>query len=176
MAPVFFEKKIAAADFRELLCANGTKCALNEYGFDVGSNPTDSGSFFFPALSLFCGVRPAQEQRCFEVGNTDISTPILKMMPIMEKDWIPSTVVIRLSCGRYFSVIVKIKDSRLNLHSLRLSIWERMRWSFSACSSHISPSTAASTCSSAAFMRFVWKPETSVIFSAGEIREIPAVT
>ena len=46
-------------------------------------------------------------------------------------------------------------------------MWERMMRSFSACSSHISPSTAASTCSLVAFMPFVRKPETSVIFSDG---------
>ena len=123
-----------------------------------------------PALSLFCGVSPAQEQRCFEVGNTDISTPISEIMPIAAKDWIPGADITRLNWGRYFSAVDRIRDSRLSLHSSRLSMWERMMRSFSACSAHISPSTAASTCSSVAFMPLVRKPEISVIFSVGSSR------
>ncbi len=41
--------------------------------------------FFLQAISLFCGVRPAHEQRCLEVGNTDISTPLSESFPIAAK-------------------------------------------------------------------------------------------
>ena len=62
---------------------------------------------------------------------------------------------------------ILLSDSRSSLHSWRLSMWERMMRSFSACSAHISPSTAASNCSLAAFIPFVRKEETSIIFSDG---------
>ena len=78
--------------------------------------------FFFPALSLFCGVRPAQEQRCLDEGNTDISTPISEIIPIAAKLWIPGTVETRSICGIYFSATVRIKDSTFSLHSSRLSM------------------------------------------------------
>jgi hypothetical protein len=48
--------------------------------------------FSFPALSLFCGTNPAQEHRCFAVGNTDISTLISEIIEIAEINWIPGTV------------------------------------------------------------------------------------
>lgn len=56
---------------------------------------------------------------------------------------IPSAVITRLSWGRYFSAMVRIRESRSALHNSRLSMWERMMRSFSACSTHISPSAAA---------------------------------
>lgn len=58
-----------------------------------------------------------------------------------------------------------MRDSRLSLHSSRLSMWERIMWNFSACSTHISPSTEDRTCSSIAFIPLVWKEDTSEIFS-----------
>ena len=87
------------------------------------------------------------------------------MMPIAARDWIPGTVITRLSLGRYFSAVARIRESKLALQNARLSIWERMMRSFSACWTHISPSTAARSCSLVAFMPLVRKPETSVIFS-----------
>src|SRR5574344_222359 len=78
--------------------------------------------FFFPALSLFCGVRPAQEQRCFEDGNTDISAPISESTPIAAKERIPGTVEMRLICGIYFSATERIKDSVFRRQSSRLSM------------------------------------------------------
>ena len=61
---------------------------------------------------MFCGVRPAQEHRCFEVGNTDISTPISEITPIEAKVWIPCTVVTRtleLSRGIFAEICEKLK-------------------------------------------------------------------
>lgn len=72
----------------------------------------------------------------------------------------------KVELRKIFFAVDRIMDSRLSLHSSRLSMWERMMRSFSACSSHISPSTVASICSLVAFMPLVRKLETSVIFSA----------
>jgi hypothetical protein len=38
-----------------------------------------------PALSLFCGVSPAQEHRCLEELKTDISLPISPIIAIAVK-------------------------------------------------------------------------------------------
>ena len=97
MSAAFFECKIAIADFREFFSTNRAERTLHQQGLDIGPGSADSGGFLFSAFSLFCGVSPAQEQRCFEVGNTDISTPISEMMPIAAKDWIPGAVITRLS-------------------------------------------------------------------------------
>ena len=86
-----FESQVAITDFRELLGTNGTERTLNKQWLDVSTGSTDSGGF------LLCGVSPAQEQRCFEVGNTDISTPISEIMPIAAKDWIPGAGITRPS-------------------------------------------------------------------------------
>ena len=67
------------------LASNGAESALKRAAADIGPARLILVVFFFPALSLFCGVRPAHEQRCFEVGNTDISTPISEMIPIAAK-------------------------------------------------------------------------------------------
>ena len=56
---------------------------------------------------------------------------ISEMIPIVAKDWISGTVVTRLRWERHFSAVDRISDSRLALHSSRLSIWERMMRSFS---------------------------------------------
>ena len=73
----------------------------------------------------------------------------------------------KVSCGRYFSAAERTNDSRLALHSSRMSMWERMMRSFSACSAHISPSTVARTSSLVEFMPLVRKTDTSVIGSSG---------
>ncbi len=41
--------------------------------------------FFFPALSLFCGVSPVQEYTCLEEGKTGISGPISASIAIAVK-------------------------------------------------------------------------------------------
>ena len=38
--------------------------------------------FFFPALSLLVGVRPAHEHKCFAEGKASMFTPISEMIPI----------------------------------------------------------------------------------------------
>ena len=96
VAPPLFQCEVTAADFRELFGTNGVKCALNKQGLDIGPARLILVVFLFPALSLFCGVSPAQEQRCFEVGNTDISTPISEITPMAEKAWIPGAVATML--------------------------------------------------------------------------------
>ena len=98
VASALFQILITVKDFWVfLLRFNGGKGALYEQRLDVGPSAADPGGFFFPALSLFCGVSPAQEQQCFEVGNMDIFTPISEMMPIAAKDWIPGAVITMLS-------------------------------------------------------------------------------
>ena len=44
--------------------------------------------FFLPALSLFCGVSPAQEHRCLEELKTDISLPISPIIAMAVKTYI----------------------------------------------------------------------------------------
>ena len=96
MCPPPFQCEVTAADFRKLLGLNGAQSALNKQGLDIGPARLILVVFLFPALSLFCGVSPAQEQRCFEVGNTDISTPISEITPMAEKAWIPGAVATML--------------------------------------------------------------------------------
>lgn len=97
VAPPLFQCEVTAADFGKLFRSDGAQSALNKQGLDIGPAMLILVVFLFPALSLFCGVSPAQEQRCFEVGNTDISTPISEMMPMAEKAWIPGAVATMLS-------------------------------------------------------------------------------
>ena len=92
-----FESEIAISDFWELFGTNRTEGALNEQRLDVSTCPADSGGFLLPGTFIVLRRKPAQEQRCFEVGNTDISTPISEIMPIAAKDWIPGAVITRLS-------------------------------------------------------------------------------
>jgi hypothetical protein len=54
------------------------------------------------------------------------------MIAMAEKDLIPGTVKTRLICGRYFSAILRISDSRFALHNASESICERIMRSFSA--------------------------------------------
>ena len=97
VSPPLFQSQVTAADFWELFGSDGAQSTLNKQRLDVGPGTADFGGFFFPALSLFCGVSPAQEQRCLEVGNTDISTPISEITPMAEKAWIPGAVATMLS-------------------------------------------------------------------------------
>ena len=115
------------------------------------------------------------EETIHEVENSDTMQALWaayqeKFSYAAELKWdmvIPGAVITRLSWERYFSAVDRISESRLSLHSSRLSMWERMLRSFSACSAHISPSTAARISTSVAFMCLVRKSETSVIFSVG---------
>ena len=45
VTPTLFEREVAISDFREFLCADSAKSALNKQRFDVGSGSTDSGGF-----------------------------------------------------------------------------------------------------------------------------------
>ena len=51
-------------------------------------------------------------------------------MPIVAKNWIPSTVITSLSWGRYFSAVVRISDSRFSLHSSGSTCENRWCWAF----------------------------------------------
>jgi hypothetical protein len=93
---VLFNKKIPIADSRIAFGADCTQCTLNRQRLAISTCTTDTSGFLLSALSLFCGVSPAQEQRCFELGNTDISTQISEMIPTAANDWIPGTVETRL--------------------------------------------------------------------------------
>ena len=48
VASTLFECNIAISDFRELPSTDSTKGTLNKKRLDVGSSPTDSGSFLLP--------------------------------------------------------------------------------------------------------------------------------
>ena len=48
VASTLFECNIAISDFRELPSTDSTKGTLNKKQLDVGSSPTDSGSFLLP--------------------------------------------------------------------------------------------------------------------------------
>jgi len=50
-----FQSKVAA-DFRKLFSPNSVKRTLSEQRLEIGPCAADSGAFFFPALSLFCGI------------------------------------------------------------------------------------------------------------------------
>ena len=58
VAPAFFERKIAIADFRELPGTNRTEGALNQQRLDVGAGPADSGSFLLPGTLVVLRRKP----------------------------------------------------------------------------------------------------------------------
>ena len=97
VSTAFLESKVAIADFWEFLGTNRIEGALNKQRFDVGSGPADSGGFLLPRTLVVLRRKTSQEHRCFAVGNTDISTPISEIMPIVAKNWIPGAVITRLS-------------------------------------------------------------------------------
>ena len=45
VSSALFECKVTIPDFREFLCADSAKSALNKQRFDVGPGSTDSGGF-----------------------------------------------------------------------------------------------------------------------------------
>ena len=98
MPTAFFKIVVAVKDFGiyfpGFYCGEG---ALNKERLDIGPSPADSGGLFLSGALIVLRRSPAQEQRCFEVGNTDISTPISEMIPIAEKAWIPGAVATMLS-------------------------------------------------------------------------------
>ena len=121
--------------------------------------------FFFSALSLFWGARLVHENKCFEVGNSDISTMIPEITVIAEKVLITSTFKTKFNFGRYFSLTERVIDYRFSLHNTRLSIWEWIIRIFSVCSAHMQLSTADNTFSLVAFIPFERKVDISVSFS-----------
>ena len=101
VSTTLFEQKIAVLNFR-VLCglANGESALHKQRGLRKAPAREIRVVFFLPALSLFCGTSPAQEQRCFAVGNTDISTPISEIMVTAdETDRGVTTYIVRTQDG-----------------------------------------------------------------------------
>jgi len=68
--------------------------------------------FFLPVDWLFSGVRPAQQHKCLEEENSDISVPTLKMIVIAEARSTPGMV--RSKEIRKFKEFYYFIDSTVN--------------------------------------------------------------
>ena len=86
MTPALFESQVAVMDFRETLCPNGTKCALNKQRLDIGSRPADSGGFLLPGALVVLRRKASPGAQMLRGGKHGISTPISEMIPIAAKD------------------------------------------------------------------------------------------
>lgn len=85
--PALFESQVAVMDFREPLCPNGTKCALNKQRLDIGSSPADSVGFPRILVVIAEAALPNTSE------NTSSS---LKLETV------------RQFCARFFSPVVKL--------------------------------------------------------------------
>ena len=60
--------------------------------------------FFFPALSLFCGVRPARSKRCFEGWEHGHINADFRNDTDCGKGFDTRHRQNKIDCGRYFSL------------------------------------------------------------------------
>ena len=99
----------------------------------------------FCALLSLRGQQPAQETRCFDVGNTDISAPISARIRIAVKGSLdkPGTVLMKSSTALCGLASRNILESSLAIRFSCSSIKLRQIFSFVACSGQTAPSTAA---------------------------------
>ena len=162
-----FESQVAITDFRELLGTNGTERTLNKQWLDVSTGSTDSGGFLLPGAFVVLRRKPGPGAKMLRGGEHGHIHSDFRDNADSGKGLDTRSRHNKAQLRKIFSAVDRIRESRLILHSSRLSMWERMMRSFSACSAHISPSTAARISSSVTFIRFVRNPETSVIFTVG---------
>ena len=59
VAAPLFQSEVTSTNFWKLLGTDGAQSTLNKQRLDIGPGSADPCSFFFPVLSLFCGVSPA---------------------------------------------------------------------------------------------------------------------
>lgn len=101
--------------------------------------------FILPLLWSLRGQQPAQETRCFDDGNTDMSGPISERMAIAVIGFLsnPGRVWSKSRTAEKGSAIRKISCSIALLWASSSSMCERHWRSLTACSWEIAPSTAA---------------------------------
>ena len=140
----FSEREIAVSDFRVFLGFGNGDGTLDKQRLDVSSAMADSCSLFLPGTFIVLrGKARPRTQVLIRWKHGHINTDFRDNRSSSENVTDTGNSRNQLKLRQVFLRNAKMTDSRLSLQSSRLPMWERMIFSFSACSSQIAPSIAA---------------------------------